>query len=124
MNSKSNLFTVNGQPMFAPDMGVDIFYADMESEDSGQDESGVLHRTVVRYKVGTWSFHYSSITESEKQYLESLFPDAPDFEFGHPDRLDASVQTTCRAYRSEYGLCWYNAREGLWKNYKFNIVEC
>lgn len=123
MRTLTNLFTINGKPMFAPDADVEVQYNDVDAADSGRDESGFMHRIVVRYKLGTWSFVYSHLTEEEKNYMESLFPDAPDFEFGHPSRTDASVRETTTCYRSNYGIAWRTAG-GDWKNYKFNIIEC
>lgn len=124
MRVKSDLFTINGKPFLAPDENVAVSYEDIDSDESGRDEAGYMHRVVVRYKVGTWSFEFSHLTEEEKQYMESLFPDAPDFEFGHPSRKDANVQEVTTAYRSKYGIVWRNARTGIWNNYKFNIIEC
>ena len=124
MRTKTDLFTVNGKPMFAPDEEIDIQYNDLDASDSGRDESGFMHRIVVRYKLGTWSFVYSHITEEELQYMESLFEDAPDFIFGHPSRLDSGVMEETTCYRSNYGIAWKSAKLGVWKNYKFNIIEC
>lgn len=124
MRSYTNLFLINGKQMLAPDADVGVSYADLDADDSGRDESGYMHRIVVRYKVGTWSFEYASITEAEKRYLEELFGETPDFEFTHPDRLNAEKQVTCKAYRSKYNTAWHNARTGQWRNYKFNIIEC
>lgn len=123
MRTKTNLFTINGKPMFSPDEDVDIQYNDVDASESGRDESGFMHRIVVRYKLGTWSFIYSQITEEEKNYMENLFPEAPDFEFGHPSRKDASKQEVSTCYRSNYGIVWRRPG-GDWKNYKFNIIEC
>ena len=124
MKSFTNLFRVNGKPMFAPDADVAVTYADLDGEDSGRDESGVMHRIVVRYKMGTWSFEYASITEEEKRYMEELFGEIPDFEFTHPDRIRSDKVVTTRAYRSNYGITWRNLRTGQHRNYKFNIIEC
>lgn len=124
MRATTELFKINGVPMLVPDSEVGVSYEDLDSADSGRDESGAMHRLPVRYKVGSWSFSYNHLTEAEKQYMESLFPDAADFEFTHPDRLDASVSVTSRAYRSKYSISWKNARTGLWNNYGFNIIEC
>ena len=117
-------FKVNGKPMLAPDADVGVSYADLDSEDSGRDEAGYMHRSVIRYKVPTWSFVYASLTEEEKQYMESLFSDTPDFEFTHPDRIQSDKLVTTRCYRSNYGIAWRNAIAGDWRNYKFNIIEC
>ena len=99
-------------------------YEDLDGPDSGRDESGIMHRFPVRYKVGSYSFSYNHLTEEEKQYLEGIFPDAADFEFTHPGRLAAEEPVTVRAYRSKYSISWKNAITGLWSNYGFNIIEC
>lgn len=120
----TNFFRINGKPMFAPDQDVSVSYADLDADDSGRDEAGFMHRIVVRYKLGTWSFVYSSISDEEKRYLEELFGDAPDFDFTRPDRIDADKEVTTKAYRSKYGIVWRNLRTGRHRNYKFNIIEC
>ena len=124
VNTKTDLFLINGQPMFAPDADISFSFEDLDSSDSGRDESGVMHRIVVRYKVMSGSFEFSHITEEEMQYMESLFGDAPDFLFTHPSRTNSNELVTTRCYRSKYGITWHNARTGLWRNYKFSIIEC
>lgn len=124
MRAYSTDFFVNGSPLLVPDEEVQHNYEDLDDSSSGRDESGVMHRVVVRYKVGSWSFSYSHLTEEERRYMESIFPEEPTFVFKHPTRLDAGVleETTC--YRSKYALSWKNARTGLWSGYGFNIIEC
>ncbi len=124
MRGTTNRFTVNGKPMLVPDADVSMNYEDLDSADAGRDESGVMHRIVKRYKVGSWGFSYSHLTEEEKQYMESLFPNAPTFTFGHPGRKNANVHETTTCYRSKYGISWKNAKTGLWSGYSFNIIEC
>lgn len=120
----SNEFMINGKPMYAPDSDTTFEFEDIDSSDAGRTEDGVMHRSPVRYNVGKWGFKYSSLTEAEKRYMESLFPDEPTFEFTHPDRIDSSVSVVSTCYRSKYSLSWYNAKKGVWKNYTFNIIEC
>ena len=120
----SDEFKINGKPMYAPDNDMSFGFEDIDSSDAGRTEDGVMHRSPVRYNVGKWSFKYASLTEAEKQYMESLFPDAPTFEFTHPDRINSSESVTSTCYRSKYSLSWYNAKKGVWKNYTFNIIEC
>lgn len=124
MRAYSTDFFVNGKPLLVPDEEVQHNYEDLDDSSSGRDESGVMHRVVVRYKVGSWSFSYSHFTEEERKYMEGIFPEEPTFVFKHPTRLDAGVleETTC--YRSKYALSWKNARTGLWSGYGFNIIEC
>ena len=124
MRAKTTRFAINGAPMLVPDEDVGFSYEDLDSADSGRDESGVMHRIPVRFKVGSWSFSYTHLTEEEKRYMEALFPEAAEFDFTHPDRLDASKSVTCKAYRSKYAISWRNARTGLWSGYSFNIIQC
>ncbi len=121
---KFDQLMINGKPMFAPDADIDFSYEDLDDADSGRDESGVMHRVVVRYKVMSGSFVFSHISEEDYKYMESLFPDEPDFEFTRPSRKDPSVTETTRCYRSKYKISWHNARTGQWRNYGFSIIEC
>ncbi len=117
-------FRINGQPLLAPDADVTVSYADLDSTDGGRDESGVLHRIVLRHKLGTWTFCYNRLSEEERRYMERLFPAGESFEFTHPDRLHDRKEVVTQAYRKECSLCWHNAAMGDWRNYKFEIVEC
>ena len=123
MRPKTHRFTVNGVPMLAPDGPVSVSYSDLDGPDAGRDLNGILHRSVVRYKVASWEFTYSNLSDAEKQYLEDLFPDAPSFSFGHPARRDAAEAEITECYRSRYGIAWRNAVTGLWSELKFQIIE-
>lgn len=124
MRKKTSYFRINGRFMLAPDADVSVTYTDLDSGDSGRDEAGFMHRSVLRYKVATWSFEYSSLSESEKNYIEGLFGDAATFSFMHPARHNSNNLVETTAYRSNYGISWHNAKTGEWRNYKFNIIEC
>lgn len=119
-----NFFLIDGEPLLAPDEGVAVTYTDLDAEDTGRDEAGFMHRVVLRHGVGTWAFKYSHLTEEERRYMERLFDGKTDFSFAHPDRIEADKEVTCRAYRSKHSQEWQDARNGQWKNYKFNIIEC
>ena len=124
MRSKTDRFLINDQPLLAPDGEVTVSYEDLDGSDAGRDQNGKLHRSVVRYKVASWGFTYSHLTEEEKQYMENLFRDDAVFTFTHPARTDASVVESCVAYRSKYAISWKNAKTGLWSNYSFHIIQC
>ena len=63
------------------------------------------------------------LTDEEKRYLESLFPDSPTFLFGHPSRQDPAIPEETECYRSQYGIHYRNARTGLWSDLRFSIIE-
>lgn len=124
MRGFAEFFLVDGKQMLAPDEEVALSYSDLDSDESGRDEAGYMHRIVLRHNVATWSFTYNALTEEEKRYMESLFDGKAEFEFTHPDRNDVTKKVTTRCYRSNYSISWKNAVTGQWKNYKFNIIEC
>ncbi|MEE0800658.1 MAG: hypothetical protein U0L91_05195 [Gemmiger sp.] len=122
--TKTELFQIDGQPMYAPDAGIEPSYADLDSSDSGRDEAGFMHREVVREKVATWPFSYACLTDAEYAYTVGLFAGKSTFQFTHPVPGSSSETATTTCYCSKYGIAFHNARSGLWKNLSFNIIEC
>lgn len=115
-------YQIDGQPLLVPDADVQISASDLDAEDSGRDESGFMHRLVVRERVRSWSFSYAVLNRLDYRYLESLFAGKPDFVFKYRG-LDGQPATT-RAYCSKSSITLHDARRGIYKNYKFNIIEC
>jgi hypothetical protein len=99
-------------------------FTDLDSDDSGRDESGFMHRLIKRHKVGAWSFQYGSLTQAEYSYMLSILPQGGTFTFTYPDPADPSQSKATTAYLSQYGITWHNARTGLYRNFKFDIIEC
>ena len=115
-------YKINGKPMLVPDADVSLSFSDLDSSDSGRDESGIMHRLVVRERVATWGFNYSKLTAEEYRYMRSLFAGKPEFTFTYRDLNGYLVET--RAYCSNESITYHNARLGLYQNFKFNIIEC
>lgn len=119
----TDMFKINGKPMFAPDEGVQIAWADIDSAESGRDEAGNQHRIVIRYDVASLTFNYHHISEEELAYMRSIFPKEPDFLFEYPLPEDSTQTRTVRAYRQKHSIYWKNAVTGQFRNYKFTITE-
>ena len=115
-------YKINGSPMLVPDADVAISRSDLDDSDSGRDESGVMHRIVIRERVKTWGFNYGSLSAEEYVYMMSLFAGKADFDFTYRD-VDGTLKT-CRAYCSNDSITYHNARLGQYLNLKFNIIEC
>ena len=124
MRQKVDFYQVDGQPMPAPDEEPEVSFADLDASDSGRDESGVMHRIVVREKVGTWSFSYAHLSDEDLAYLRNLFAGKAQFTFTHPVFGSSNATETCTAYMSQYSAVWKNQRTGQWRNFKFNIIQC
>lgn len=115
-------FKIGGSPILVPDAEVELSYQDLDAGSAGRDESGVMHRIRVRTRVKTWSFQYFALGREEFAYLEELLSKNAVFTFTYPD-TDGTVKT-CTAYCSKSSLVYENARLGLYRNYKFSIIEC
>lgn len=124
MNTLTQLYLIDGKPLLTPDAGVQMSFTDLDSGESGRDESGFMHRIVKRYKVGVWSFSYSHLTQEEYSYLLSILPKSGSFSFTYPAPEDISQSRTATAYLSQYGIVWHSARTGMYRNLKFDIIEC
>ena len=124
MNSLTERYLIDGKPMLAPDEDVEMSFEDLDASDSGRDESGVMHRLPVRYKVGSWNFVYSSLSQEEFAYMQSILPQAGSFTFTHPSLSDCTQTETCTAYLSGYGIVWHSAKTRDYRNLKFSIIEC
>lgn len=115
-------FFVDGKALIAPDAGVTLTRTDLDASDAGRDESGVMHRMVVRHRVKSWEFSYALLTAPEYAYLQSLFADKEEFTFSYRDEAGNPAQ--CVAYCSNDSICYHNTRLGLYKNYRFTVIAC
>lgn len=119
----TDLFLVDGQPMLAPDAGLPLHVEDMEAADSGRDESGALHRFIVRQGMLHWDFSYARLTQKEYAYMENLFAGKTTFRFVYPSAVDGSRQEVT-AYRSKHGILWHSAADGQFRDYQFRVSAC
>ena len=118
----SEEFLINGQPLPVPDAQVELSYQDLDAESAGRDESGIMHRIRMRARVPTWGFSYFALSRETFHYIESLLGSDPTFTFTYPG-TDGSPKT-CQAYCAKTSLTYENAKLGLYRNYKFNIIAC
>lgn len=114
-------YRIDGEKLLAPDKGVTVGFSDLEA-DSARDESGFLHRIVARHDMRTWSLSYATLTEEEYLYIVSLLKGKTTFNFEITDK-DGNAQSI-ECYCTKKSASYYCKRLGLYKNLKFEIVEC
>ena len=124
MRNTTNLFLIDNVPMLLPDAQVGMRFEDVDAADAGRDESGYMHRTLLRSKLRSWHFTYSVLTQDEFAALQSILNGPKTFTFTFPDPADPKKTLSVQAYLNQYGISWYNAKIGLYRNLKFRIVEC
>ena len=115
-------YLIDGMPLLAPDMNVTITENDLDSSASGRDQSGFLHRIVLRYGVKTWEFVYTILSADDYAYIQSLFSGKANFNFSYRSPDGTVCHTT--AYSSKRSITLRDYATGEYKNLKFNIIEC
>lgn len=118
----SNEYLVDGQPLLAPDMDVNVTENDLDSESSGRDASGYMHRFILRSGIKTWEFAYAILDADDYSYIQSLFKGKSSFDFSYHNP-DGSVSVT-KAYSSKRSITLRDYATGEYKNLKFSIIEC
>ena len=119
--AKTDCYQIDGQPMLAPDTDASFSFSDLDASDSGRTEDGVMHRIVVREKVATFGFTYALLDREDYLYLEQLMAGKGEFAFGYTG--SDGQPRTITAYCSKTSIV-LKRRDGLYKNYKFNIIQC
>lgn len=115
-------FLIDGEPILVPDADIAVSFEDLDSSESGRDESGVMHRIVLREGMRKIPLSYGFLKAEEYRYMESLFKGRSHFEV-EIIGLDGD-STKFDAYRSKHSITIRNIRTGLYTNYNFNIIEC
>ena len=113
---------IDGKPILLPDADIAAEYTDLDSSESGRDESGVMHRIVMRRGVLKMVIPYGNLDREEYLYMESLFAGKSEFARTYRDH-DGSIATR-QCYRSNHGIVIRNALTGLYRDYKCSIIEC
>lgn len=115
-------YLVDGNPLLVPDMNVTITENDLDDETSGRDETGHMHRSIIRSGLKTWEFSYALLDAEDYSYIQSLFKGKATFvfEYRNPDGSAGSTH----AYASKRSITLRDYATGEYKNLKFNIIEC
>ena len=122
MRSLFDDYKVDGAPLLTPDQDVEISRADIDSDESGRDESGFMHRIILRERVKTWKFSYAFLDSEDYKYIVALFTGKSTFKFSYKDEDGNSAE--CVAYCSNDSITYKSARTGQYANLSFTIIEC
>ena len=114
-------FRVDGSPLLVMDADMEISVEDLDSSESGRDESGTMHRIVLAEKTIV-TIHYSILTLREYKYIMSLFRGKADFWFTWMD--ENGNLRSYKAYCSKRTATLHNRKLGIYKNMSLKIIEC
>lgn len=127
MLRKTTLLQIDGNPLPEPTEAAEIKFTDVESEDSGKDETGVYHREILRFGVLSCTLTYSHLSNEECAYLFHLLENKSTFRFTCPISSDSrnveqTVTRTC--YCTDHGAALQRLKAGVWRDAKLQIQEC
>lgn len=108
---------IDGKPILVPDRDVEISRADIDAEDSGRDETGVMHRFVLRERVKTWTLSWGHLDAEEYNYMTGLVAGKPEFTL----TIFGEVFT---AYCSNDTVALRNIVTGHYTGFSMKIIEC
>lgn len=123
----TDLLKIDGEPMPEPTEAADIQFSDVESSDSGADESGVYHREVLRFGVLSCTLTYGYLDNADCAYLLDLLKNKTTFEFTCPAASSAADVTdtiTRTCYCANYGAALQRLQAGVWRDMELQIQEC
>ena len=115
-------FQIDGQPVPVPDADLSVEVVDLEAEDSGYDESGVLHRFLVRKQVHCITLLYDVLSREEYHYLRALVGGKDTFsvQYRGVDGQPSELIGYCTGLQAAL----HNAKQGIYKGLKLVIREC
>nr|DAG08950.1 MAG TPA: hypothetical protein [Caudoviricetes sp.] len=127
MLRKTTLLQIDGNTLPEPTEAAEIKFTDVESEDSGKDETGVYHREILRFGVLSCTLTYSHLSNEECAYLFRLLENKSTFRFTCPISSDSrnveqTVTRTC--YCTDHGAALQRLKAGVWRDAKLQIQEC
>lgn len=65
-------YYINDVEMPSPEYDYDEEDNNLDGENAGRDEIGVLHRDIIRTGVGKWVFDHRMLTQAQKLQLRNL----------------------------------------------------
>ena len=127
MLRRTTLLQIDGQNLPEPTETAKINFSDIESSDSGADESGVYHREVLRFGVLSCTLTYGYLDNADWAYLLDLLKNKTTFEFTCPaasSAADVTSTITRTCYCANYGAALQRLQAGVWRDMELQIQEC
>lgn len=115
-------YQVDQAPLLLPDAAVCVTAEDLQAGDSGLDEAGFFHRSLLRPGVRGWEFSYSVLTGQELRYLQQLLAGKGSFLFLFRglDGQPSQTRCCCTGFRAELS----DRRQDVYQNVRFTVKEC
>lgn len=121
MNKLTNLYLVDGVPIYSPHGQVQESQEDLLDDNSGRTDDGVMHVQWVRSQVKKFQLGYNVLSSAEYEYMKNLLL-GKTFVFTYWKNGQAQ---TMNAYCTSSGgaLNYVSATAGRYLDVSFEISE-
>ncbi len=119
----SNVWKINGQPIYAPSLETQVDYESLADENSGRSDDGVMHIKWIRRKMCKVYLKYPAMTAEELAYMLRLVQ-GNEYTLTYVDPYDNAIKTI-DCYTSNSSMKLYNAIKygGMFIDVTFNCIE-
>lgn len=118
----SDLYKINGQPIYAPDRGCKVQFESGAAEGSGRTDDFVMHITWVRRIMRKVYMTYSAMTDEEIAFILDKVQ-GKEYTLTYKDPILGIHTINCYTANSEMDLWSGVYLGGLWRNVTFNCIE-
>ncbi len=124
MLKKSDIFAVNGTPIYTPDAPFPFAFGHLQSS-AGRSLTGYTSKHTVRYNVRSFeNVHYSKMTVAEYEEMHALFMQASEYFYFTFYDPSIRARNTVRVYCNNCsGKLISTDGEGLVTDVTFTLVE-
>lgn len=121
MNQLTSKYTVDGTPIYEPQLQVGETVESLIDGNSGRTDDGVMRVSWIRTKIRKFSLQYNLMTSAEYEYMKNLLL-GKTFTFGYWDNGEIK---TVNAYCETTGgtLTQIGETSGSYTGVTFDITE-
>lgn len=122
MRELSNVWKINGQAIYTPDINTKIELESIAGDSSGRTDDGIMHIDWIRPSMRKIYIRYSVMTTNEMAFVLNLIQ-GKEYALTYPDPILGVRTIDCYTSNSStelYSAVLYNS---LWRNVTFNCIE-
>ena len=124
MAKLSNIYKVNGIPIYEPSYKVSEEEDSLADENSGRTDDGVMRINWIRTSIKKWNLVYQGLTHQEFAYMRNLLQGKSNFTF--TGLFHGSIISTSCYCSKNSGVAYSYSPSGQHNYYidvSFNIIE-
>lgn len=118
----SDVWKINGQPIYEPKKETQIEYESLSAEGSGRNAQGIMKNKFIRPLITKVSIEYPALTSEQVGEILSMVQ-GQEYDLTYPDPIYGVRTIHCYSGTSSTTIYSSVIRGGLHTNVKFNCIE-